>query len=233
MKRLTQEASGLAKREYATFARLATPIKIQDFLDALPMNFEKRGSTLRSPRRALAEGKAHCIEGALLAAAALWIAGEPPVIMNLSARLGRGDVDHVVALYKRGGRFGAISKTNHAVLRFRDPIYRTPRELALSYFHEWFLNEPAKAAKGGSPGAATALRGEKTLECYSRPLDLRRFGTNWFTAPKDLWDIDDALSGRKHYFLVPKGNWRYVRRADPMERKAGSLIEWLRSSSRT
>ena len=217
MKRLTQEASGLAKREYATFARLATPITIQDFLDALPMNFEKQGDTLRSPRRALAEGKVHCIEGALLAAAALWIAGEPPVIMNLSARLKRGDVDHVVALYKRGGYFGAISKTNHAVLRFRDPIYRTPRELALSYFHEWFL----------------LATGEKTLECYSRPLDLRRFGTSWLAAPKDLWGIDDALSERKHYFLVPKGNWRYVRRADAMEIKAGKLIEWPKSHPQT
>src|SRR3989338_2168042 len=72
------------------------------------------------------------------------------VIMTVWARLGGGEVDRVVALYKRGGRFGAISKTNHAVLRFRDPIYRTPRELALSYFHEWFLNEPAKAANRGA-----------------------------------------------------------------------------------
>ena len=137
--------------------------------------------------------------------------------MNLSARLGRGDVDHVVALYKRGNRYGAISKTNHATIRFRDPIYRTPRELALSYFHEWFINKTR----------------EKTLECYSKPLDLRRFGTDWITAEKDLWNIADALSERKHYFLFPKGNWRHVRNADSMEINAGSLIEWPKSDPRT
>jgi hypothetical protein len=119
-------------------------------------------------------------------------------------------VDHVVALYKRGGRYGAISKTNHAVLRFRDPVYRTPRELALSYFHEWFMNETR----------------EKTLECYSKPLDMRRFGAAWLTSDADLWSVAGALAERKHYFLVPKGNWRYVRLADDMELRAGKLVEW-------
>ncbi len=216
MKRLTREASGLTKKEYQTLARLSTPTKIQDFLDALPFNFEKGGDTHFSPQRVLEEKKAHCIEGAMLAALALWIAGERPLIMNLSARMGKGDVDHVVALYKRGGRWGAISKTNHAVIRFRDPVYRTPRELALSYFHEWSLPS-----------------GEKTLECYSKPLDMRRFGTGWIAAAKDLWEISDALAERKHYFLVPKGNWRFVRRADAMEHKAGGFVEWTKSNPRT
>jgi hypothetical protein len=233
MKRLSLAESGFTPQEYARLSRLSTPVKIQDFLDTVPMNWEKKGDTHLSPRRLLQEKKAHCIEGALLAVAALWIAGEPPLIMNLSSRLGKGDVDHVVALYKRGGFWGAISKTNHSSIRFRDPIYRTPRELALSYFHEWFMNEPAKAAKGGSPGAATALKGEKVLECYSKPLDMRRFGTDWLTAEKDLWNVADALSERKHYFLVPKGNWRYVRKADSMELKAGTLIEWPSSDPRT
>jgi len=196
--------------------QLSTPIKIQDFLDALPMNHEKGGDTYRSPRAVLREGKAHCIEGALVAAAALWLRGERPLIMNLSARLGRGDVDHVIALYERGGHFGAISKTNHAVLRFRDPVYRTLRELALSYFNEWFLPS-----------------GEKTLECYSKPLDMHRFGTGWITAERDLQEVVDALSVAPHYDLVPKGNWRYVRAADPMERKAGLCPEWSKSDPRT
>jgi len=217
MKKLSQAESGFTRVEYATLARLTTPIKIQDFLDTLAFNHEKGGDTHASPRRVLKAGKAHCIEGALLAAAALWIAGEPPLIMNLSSRMGKGDVDHVVTLYKRGGRYGAIGKTNHAVLRFRDPVYRTPRELALSYFHEWFINETR----------------EKTLECYSKPLDLRRFGTDWITAEKDLWDVADALAERKHYFLVPKGNWRHVRKADDMELAAGQLVEWTKSDPRT
>jgi hypothetical protein len=192
-------------------------MKIQDFIDAIPMNHEKRGDTHMSPRRVLTAKKAHCIEGALLAALALWLQGEPPLIMNLSARMGRGDVDHVVALYRRGGRWGAISKTNHATIRFRDPVYRTPRELALSYFHEWFMNK----------------NGEKTLECYSRPLDMRRFGTDWITAENELWNVADALSVLPHYYLVPKGNWRHVRRADSMELTAGRLIEWPESDPRT
>ena len=217
MNRLTRAQSGLTSEEYATLARLSTPIKIQDFLDALPMNFEKGGDTHRSPREVLRAGKAHCIEGALLAATALWIAGERPLIMNLSARLGRGDVDHVIALYKRGDAWGAVSKTNHAVLRFRDPVYKTLRELALSYFNEWFLPS-----------------GEKTLECYSKPLDLsKRFGTSWITSEKDLWEIADALSVAPHYDLVPKGNWKYVRKADPMELKAGSFQEYKKSDPRT
>lgn len=215
--RLSRAASGLTKREYNALIRLSSPAKIQDFLDSLPMNWEKKGDTHMSPRCALREKKAHCIEGALIAAAALWLNGELPLVMNLSARFPTGDDDHVVALYKRGGRFGAISKTNHPTIRFRDPVYRTPRELALSYFHEWFLN----------------TTGEKTLECYSRPLDLSRFGAAWLTDEKDLWYIADALSERMHYFFVPKGNWRFVRAADPMELKAGRLIEWPKSNPRT
>lgn len=217
MKRLTRVESGLTQEEYTKLSRLTTPIKIQDFLDAIPFNFEKEGDTHMSPRRALRENKSHCIEGALVAATALWIHGEPPLIMNVSARLGKGDVDHVIALYKRDGYYGAISKTNHSTIRFRDPIYRTPRELALSYFHEWFMNET----------------GEKTLECYSKPLDLTRFGTKWITEENDLWKVADALSILPHYQLVPKGNWRYVRKADPMELKAGKLIEWSKSDPRT
>ncbi len=217
MKRLTQDKSGLSAREYALLAKLSSPVKVQNFLDTLPMNWEKRGDTHFSPHRVLQENKAHCIEGALLAAAALWIAGEPPLLMDLTARSRKGDYDHVVALYKRGGYFGAISKTNHATIRFRDPIYRSPRELALSYFHEWFLNST----------------GEKTLESYSKPLDMRRFGTKWLTAADDLWEVDGALNAQPHYSMVPKGNWRFVRRADAMELAAGRLIEWKKSDSRT
>lgn len=217
MKRLTRAASGFTADEYAALTRLTTPIKIQDYLDSLAMNWEKRGDTHMSPRRVLRERRAHCIEGALLAAAAFWTHAERPLIMNVSPKMGKGDDDHVIALYRRGGCWGAISKTNHATIRFRDPVYRTLRELVLSYFHEYFL----------------ASTGEKVLECYSQPLDLSRFGTDWLTSEKDLWEIADALSRQRHYFFVPKGNWRYVRHADPMERKAGKLIEWKKSNPRT
>lgn len=217
MTRLTRIASGLTKEEYAIIASLSTPVKIQDYLNSLPFNFEKNGDTHRSPREVLRIKESHCIEGALLAATALWVAGERPLIMNLSARLGRGDVDHVITLYRRGGAWGAVSKTNHAVLRFRDPIYRTLRELVTSYFNEWFLPS-----------------GEKTLECYSKPLNLeKRFGTTWITSPTDLWNVADALSDLPHYHLVPKGNWRYVRKADSMELCAGSVSEYIKEDRRT
>lgn len=216
MTRLTQRASGLSKRDFALLSRLSTPAAIQDYLDSVPMNWEKKGETLFSPKRLLEEKKAHCFEGALFAAAALWAHGEPPLIMNLSARMEKGDVDHVVALYRRGGRWGCISKTNHPSIRFRDPVYKTLRELSLSYFHEWFMN----------------TTGEKTLECYSRSVDLSRFGPGWI-AGDDLWHLDDVLASAPHYFLVPKGNWRHVRRADRMELKAGRLEEWKKSDSRT
>lgn len=217
MRRLSQADSGLSERDFRTLARLASPIAIQDFLDAIPMNWEKHGETLYSPKNVLAHKKAHCFEGALLAAAALWTHGEPPVIMNLSARLESGDQDHVVALYKRDGRWGAIGKTNHASIRFRDPVYKTLRELALSFFHEWFLNST----------------GEKTLECYSKPLDLSRFGSGWVASDEDLWMFNDALSERTHYDLLMKRTWRHVRRADAMELAAGRLEEWPKSNPRT
>lgn len=217
MRRLTRRASGLDAHTYARLARLAGPAAIQDFLDALPMNWEKRGETHRSPAAALAAKKAHCIEGALIAAAALWVAGEPPLIMDLWADEARDGEDHIVALYKRGGYWGAISKTNHASIRFRDPVYRSPRELALSYYHEWFLN----------------TTGEKTLEAYSKPFNLAVLGAGWVASTEPLWWLDERLNALPHYPLVPKGNARYIRRADRMELKAGRLIEWRSSDPRT
>ena len=168
-----------------------------------------------SPRRALRARKAHCVEGALIAALALWLHGEEPLIMDLTSK--KHDDDHFVALYKRNGHWGAISKTNHATIRFRDPVYKTLRELALSYFHEWFMN----------------TNGEKTLVSYSRPLNMKKLGINWITSEKELWEIDGIIDALPHYPLVPKGNSRYIRRADPMELKAGRFIEWKKTDRGT
>ena len=217
MRRLSPKASGLDKRTYARLAKLKTPIAIQDFLDALPFNFEHQGATHQSPGEALRAKKTHCIEGALVAAAALWINGETPLVMDMWADEKRDGEDHILALYKRGGYWGAISKTNHASIRFRDPIYRTLRELALSYFHEWFLN----------------TTGEKTLVAYSKPLDLSRLGAGWVAATETLWHLDELLNDLPHYALVPKGNARHIRRADAMELKAGRLVEWDERDPRT
>src|ERR1043166_4610055 len=133
-RRARREDLGLSAAEFRVLQRLRTPEKIQDFLNALPANFEPHGDTCLSVREVLKRRRAHCIEGAFLAACALWINGEPPLLLDLKATR---DYDHVVALFRRGGCWGAISKTNHLPLRYRDPVYRTLRELAMSYFHEY------------------------------------------------------------------------------------------------
>lgn len=195
--------------------KLRTPIRIQDYLDTLPINNEKGGETCMSPTQVMRARKAHCLEGALLAAAALALRGEKPLLMNLKSS--PGDQDHAVALYRVNGYWGAISKTNHAALRFRDPVYRTLRELALSYFHEYFENPT----------------GRKTLFAYSKPLNLARFGTRWMSATDDLWEIAYALRSAPHTRLVPLSNKRHIRKADRMERKAGRLVEWRKHDPRT
>src|SRR5437879_8480363 len=149
-----REDLGLTRAEFSVLARLSTPPKIQGFLDALPANFEIGGQTCLSVREVLRQRRAHCIEGAMLAACALWMHGEPPLLMDLQAER---DYDHVVALFRRGRCWGAISNTNPPLLRWRDPVYRTLRELAMSYLHE-YAND----------------RSQKTLRGYSRPFDLAR-----------------------------------------------------------
>ncbi len=197
----------LTASEQRLFDRLSSPQKIQDFLNTIPMNFDYRVDTCRSPRALLHSRKAHCIEGALFAAAILWHHGHKPLIMDL--RTTKHDYDHVVALYRRKGFWGAISKTNHAVLRFRDPLYRTVRELALSYFHEYFLHN-----------------GIKTLREFSQPFNLSRYGAQWVTSDEELWHISMALDEYRHERLVPRGCERLLRRADTIERTAGKLKEW-------
>jgi len=199
---------GLAKQEEAVLRALKTPLLVQDYLDTLPINFETSGDTHYSPRMVLREKTAHCIEGALLAAAALWLQGKPPLLLDLKTK--QYDDEHVVALFKEGPYWGAISKTNHAVLRYRDPIYKTVRELALSYFHEYFLT----------------ATGEKTLVSYSKPYDLRRIGDSWVTAEQHLWYLDDYLNQHPHYPLVPPYFGKKLRRATAFERTAAALREW-------
>jgi len=199
---------GFSEEELTVLRKLSTPIRIQDYLDALPINFEKHGETCLSPRGVLREKKAHCIEGALLAATAFYVNGEKPLVLDLKAL--RPDDEHVIALYKRNGYWGAISKTNHATVRFRDPVYKTVRELVVSYFHEYFLNST----------------GVKTLRSYSKPINLLRFGTAWMTAEEDVWNIPEALDRVPHYSLFPQQQAQHLRKATKLERKAGSLTEW-------
>ncbi len=202
------DKSQLNKRELKMLLKLKTPRHIQDFLDSLPMNFEEEGETYMSPRMVLRLNRAHCIEGALLAALALWVHGEEPLLMDLRTNV--RDVDHVVALYRINNLWGAISKTNHATVRWRDPVYRSLRELAMSYFHEYFLDN----------------NGEKTLLSYSSAFNLKRLNPSWMTTEGSLYYIAKAIDDCRHFDLYPGSQGRHIRRADPMERRAGALREW-------
>jgi len=204
---------GLTKEELRVLRKLKTPIKIQDFLDTFPFNHEEDGETYRAPRYALKSGKLHCLEGTLLAGLALWLNGQEPLLMDLKAP---GDQDHVVTLYRYNGHWGAISKTNHAVLRFRDPVYKTLRELALSYFHEYFDNKT----------------GKKMLISYSKPLNLKKLNINWVTTEENLDKLAQQMDDLPHYRLYPPKNRQFIRPADKMERQAGAIIEWPKNKSK-
>jgi hypothetical protein len=200
---------GLTSRELRTLRALTTPARIQDFLDAIPINFERDGETCLSPRRVLRERKVHCMEGAMLAALALRLQGRKPWVMDLRTT-DKADDDHVIAVFRDAGCYGAISKTNHGTVRFRDPIYRTLRELAISYFHEY-----------------TDPRGRKILRSYSLLVDLSRFDAKgWMTAEEDVWYVPDALEHARHYPLLGRKQIATLRRADAMERKIGAILEY-------
>lgn len=195
----------LTQSEKIFLRSLDSPIKIQGYLDTLPFNHEENGETCMSPRRVLQSQKAHCLEGAMLASLCLLFQKRKPLILSL--KVISSDYDHVVALYKENGYWGAISKTNHVVLGFRDPVYKTIRELALSYFHEYFL----------------VTTGEKTLRGYSRPINLKKFGTSWFTSQEELFDIAVTICDSHHTSIIPKGNESLIRRATKIERASADV----------
>jgi len=190
--------------ERALFRRLKTPARIQAFLDELPYNLEPDGPTCRSPRMALRHQTAHCMEGALLAAAALRWLGHEPLLLDLEAVR---DDDHVLALFRIHGCWGAIAKSNYSGLRFREPVYRSLRELAMSYFEHYFN-----------------LQGEKTLRRYSRPVRLRRFDRiRWMTTEEEVWAIPEHLVAIPHYPLMTPTQQRALSRVDARLFAAGLL----------
>ena len=202
----------LTPAERRQFARLDTPGKIQDFLDRMPVNFEPDGDTIMSPRRMLKARVAHCAEGALFAAAALMFHKKPVWLVDLRAR--PSDHDHVIAVFKQHGRFGAISKTNHSILRWRDPIYKSVRELAVSYAHEYCLPS-----------------GAKSLLAFSRPFSLARYApSRWVTAEEDLHWLMEALDNSPHQDVAPKRIKQ--RRSAKVEIAAQNMVEWEKPRGR-
>jgi hypothetical protein len=195
---------GLSREVAVALAALKTPERIQDFVNDIPWTHDPAATHARSVVGVLEHQSAKCIEGAFVAACALWLAGERPLLMDLGAV---GDVDHVIAVFRRRGLWGAISKSNSPCLRFRDPIHRSMRELAISYFPQY-------------------LRGRrKTLRTYSVPLDLRRYDPGlWVTRDGHCDELVEALTNARHFEIAPGAATARLRPADRIE-EAGSQLE--------
>jgi hypothetical protein len=203
-----REDLGLTQGEFALLRRLSTPQKIQSFLTGICINHEIGGETILSVREVLAQRRAHCIEAALLGACALWVHGEPPLLMHLDCA--PSDYPHVIALFRRSGRWGAISKSNGTPLRYRDPIYRSLRELAMSYFHEY-----------------SDKRGRKTLRSHSAAFDMRRVDpVLWVTNKRNCLEANDRLASARHYPLLLPRDERLLARLDPFERRTARTVEY-------
>ena len=183
---------GLAGSELRKLRTLKTPLGVQKLLDDLPYNLSY---TARSPRKVLRDRTASCLEGGIFAAAALRVLGFPPLIFDLEAEQ---DTDHVIAIFKMRGHWGAVAKSNFTGCRYREPVYRSLRELAMSYFNTYFN-----------------LRGERTLRRYSRPVNLARFDRlNWMTTEKPIWFIAEYLCEIPHIALLTSTMEKNLTRID-------------------
>jgi hypothetical protein len=192
---------GLTARELRAFKRMRSPEGVQKFLDAMPYHL---ASTAWSPRRVLHERTAHCLEGAIFGAAALRVLGYPPLVLDLEADR---DTDHVLAVFQVDGCWGAVAKSNYVGCRYREPIHRTIRELALSYFEGYF--DP---------------RGNRTMRRYSKPVSLKRFDPQaWMTTNKSVWFIAEHLVDVPHKPLLTKAQVRRLTRMDKRSVRAGML----------
>jgi hypothetical protein len=189
-------------KEETTFLKtMSDPDKIQGFLDSVEYNpvYE-----CRSPRWVIKKRSAHCFEGALFAAAALEFNGYQPIIVDLKAY---NDDDHVIAIFKEDGYWGAIAKSNFTSLRYREPVYRSLRELVMSYFDFYFNTD-----------------GDKSLRSYSVPLNLTVYNPrNWKTTDEDLEYIGDRLEQLRHYPVVDDRMIKKLKRASDIMLQAGML----------
>lgn len=178
---------------------LSTPAKIQGFLDRIPYHL---ADTAWSPRYVLKHQTAHCLEGAIFAAAALRVIGYQPLILDLEAER---DTDHVIAVFQQRGHWGAVAASNYSGCRYRSPVYRNLRELALSYFEDYFN-----------------LRGERTLRTFSKPVNLKRFDKlQWITTDQPVWFIAEHLLEIPHTRVLDRQAERNLTRVDRRSIEAG------------
>jgi hypothetical protein len=192
------ESFGFSRSELRRLRALKTPAGVQKFLDELPYNLSY---TARSPKKVLSDRTASCLEGGIFAAAALRVLGFRPLIFDLEAEQ---DTDHVVAIFKVRGHWGAVAKSNFTGCRYREPVYRSLRELAMSYFNIYFN-----------------LRGERTLRRYSRPVNLARFDQlNWMITEKPIWFIAEYLCEIPHISLLTRAMKKSLTRVDQRTMRA-------------
>jgi hypothetical protein len=199
---INHSTNGFSPSELRTLRSLNEPIKIQRFLDKLDYHV---GRTAWSPRRVLEQKTAHCLEGAIFAAAALRVNGWPPLLWDLEAAR---DDDHVLAAYRVRGHWGSIAISNYSGLRFREPVHRSLRELALSMFDDYFN-----------------YGGDRTLRAYStRPVNLALFDDRgWMTSERDLWYIPEHLCDIPHTRLLPRWMVKRLNRVSKLSLRAGLL----------
>ena len=200
----------ISKDEIKIFNAYKTPSKIQDYINSIPMRDDENEPIVNSPRNVISKNTASCIEGAMLASALLAYHGYETYLLDLKVgKNNDNDCDHVVATFKIDGHFGAISKTSHAVLRYREPIYKSVRELTMSYFHEYFLDD-----------------GSKTLRSFSSSFSVfKKYGLSWITSEHDLYDIACDLDESPHTDILTPKMVRGLRKADRIEILAGKVKE--------
>jgi hypothetical protein len=196
-------------KELRKLRSLKNPYGIQKLLNDMPYHLE---DTAWSPRQVLANNSSHCLEGAIFAAAALRANGYPPLVLDLEAE---HDTDHVIAIYREDGCWGAVAKSNYSGCQWREPVYRTLRELALSYFDTYFN-----------------LRGDRSLRRYSLPVSLRRFDRqHWMTTDKEVWFIVDHLLEIRHYSLLTKAQEKRIHRVSRRLFEAGCVGRAVKNSA--
>ena len=189
------------KEELKFLKNMDSPVKIQDYLDSIPYN---HGIDSKSPRYVLQKGSAHCLEGAVLAAACLRNLGFRPLIVDLRAV---NDDDHLIAVFKVNNCWGAIAKSNFTTLRFREPFYKNIRELCMSYFDFYFNTI-----------------GQKTLRAYASPYDISRYDSRkWMTTSDDLEYIGSDIDKQRHFPLIDNENAKSLSKVRPYLFEAGLL----------
>jgi hypothetical protein len=186
----------------AVFRGLKSPIAVQEYLDSLPYKAEELD---RSPLQVMTDGQAHCLDGGIFAALALWRIGFRPLILDLVPAPGLDD-DHVLAIFQVDGLWGCLAKSNYPNLRYRESVHRSLRELVMTYFEFYF-----------------SLQREKTLRAYTRPLDLSRFhDPGWVWDEEGIKRISKRLYGLKPIPLISEKSALHLHVSDERSYKAGT-----------